>query len=99
MYFVLVDYSKAFDAVDHELCSTLERMAAPRNIISLLKNLYVNQEAQVRVDQHESRWFPIGKVLGRAVRGILSPRLFNIHVLHICGNGYEERVARQWKWT
>ena len=97
MYFVLVDYSKAFDAVDHELCSTLERMAAPRNIISLLKNLYINQEAQVRVDQYESRWFPIGK--GARQGCILSPRLFNIHVLHICGNGYEERVARQWKLT
>ena len=78
--------------MDHELLwSTMDSMGAPRHIISLLKNLYANQEAQVRLDQDESRWFPIGK--GARQGCILSPGLFNVYAEMIMRNAEDKEVG------
>ncbi|CAH2301314.1 Hypothetical predicted protein, partial [Pelobates cultripes] len=46
IYFCFIDYSKAFDCVDHNnMRKVLKEMGVPDNLIRLLKNLYVDQEA------------------------------------------------------
>lgn len=50
-------------------------------LIVLLCNLYCWQEATVRTEYRETRWFPIGK--GVRQRCILSPYLFNLYTEHI----------------
>ena len=48
-YFFFIDYAKAFDYVDHnKLWKTLQEMGIPDHLTSLLRNLYVGQEATVR---------------------------------------------------
>ena len=84
VYFAFIDYTKAFDSVDHELLWSLNNMGAPRHTISLLKNLYANQEAQVRLELGETKWFPISK--GARQGCILSPSLFNLYAEMIIRN-------------
>ena len=49
IYFCFIDYTKAFDCVDHnKLWKILQEMGIPDHLICLLKNLYAGQEATVR---------------------------------------------------
>ena len=49
-YFCFIDYTKAFDCVDHnKLWEILEEMGIPNHLTCLLRNLYVGQEAMVRM--------------------------------------------------
>ena len=49
MYFCFIDYTKAFDCVDHnKLWKILQEMRTSAHIICLLKNLYASQEATIR---------------------------------------------------
>ena len=48
IYLCFIDYTKAFDSVDHKLWKTLKHMEIPDHLTSLLRNLYVGQEATVR---------------------------------------------------
>ena len=46
IYFCFIDYTKAFDCVDHNtLWKILKEMEIPDHLICLLRNLYVGQEA------------------------------------------------------
>ena len=48
-YFCLIDYTKAFDCVDHnKLWKILKEMGIPDHLICLLRNLSAGQEATVR---------------------------------------------------
>ena len=50
----LTDYAKAFDCVDHnKLWKILKEMGIPNHLTCLLRNLYVGQEATVRIG-HET---------------------------------------------
>ena len=45
IYFCFIDYSKAFDCVDHnELWNVLKEMEIPDHLTCLLRNLYAGQE-------------------------------------------------------
>ena len=49
IYFCFIDYSKAFDCVDHnKLWKILQKMGTPHHLTYLLRNLYASQEATVR---------------------------------------------------
>ena len=49
IYFFFIDYTKAFDCVDHKkLWKILKEMGIPDHLICLLRNLYTSQEATVR---------------------------------------------------
>ena len=53
IYFCFIDYTKSFDCVDHnKLWKILKEMDIPDHLICLLRNLYVGQEAIVRL-RHE----------------------------------------------
>ena len=49
IYFCFIDYTKAFDCVDHnKLWKILKEMGRPDHLTCLLRNLYAGQEATVR---------------------------------------------------
>ena len=81
IYFCFIDYSKAFDCVDHnKLWKILKEMRIPDHLTCLLRNLYAGQEATVRTE-HGTDWFQIGKGVHQGC--ILSPCLFNLYAEHI----------------
>ena len=49
IYFCFIDYTKAFDCVDHnKLWKILKEMGIQDHLSCLLRNLYAGQEATVR---------------------------------------------------
>ena len=62
IYFCFIDYTKAFDCVDHnKLWKILKEMGIPDHLICLLTNLYSGQEATVRTGHGTTDWFQIRK--------------------------------------
>ena len=54
IYTCFIDYSKAFDCVDHnKLWEILKKIGIPDHLTYLLRNLYAGQEATVRTG-HET---------------------------------------------
>ena len=76
IYLCFVDYTKAFDCVDHnKLWEILKDMGIPDHLTCLLRNQDASQEATFRTGYGTTDWFQIGK---RVPQGcILSPCLFN----------------------
>ena len=93
IYFCFIDYTKAFDCVDHNrLWKILKEMGIPDHLTCILRNLYTGQEATVRTGHGTTDWFQIGKGVGQGY--ILSPCLFNLHAEYIMRNdGLEEAQA------
>ena len=62
IYFYFIDYTKAFDCVDHnKLWKILKEMGIPDHLTCLLRNLYAGQEATVRTGNGKIDQFQIGK--------------------------------------
>ena len=62
IYFCFIDYTKAFDCVDHnKLWRALTEMGISDHLTCLLRNLYVDQEARVRTLYGTTDWFRIEK--------------------------------------
>ena len=62
IYFCFIDYTKTFDCVDHnKLWKALREMVIPDQLSSLLRNLYADQEATVRILYGTTDWFKIKK--------------------------------------
>ena len=85
IYFCFIDYTKAFDCVNHnKLWKNLQEMGIPDHLTCLLRNLYAGQEATVRTRHGTAGWFQIRK---RVCQGcILSPCLFNLYAEYIFQN-------------
>ena len=78
IYFCFIDYTKAFECVDHnKLWKILQEMGISDYLIHLLRNLYAGQEATVRTGHGTMDWFQIGKGVHQG--SILSPCLFNLY--------------------
>ena len=78
VYFCFIDYSKAFDCVDHnKLWKILQEMGIPDHLTCLLRNLY---EATVRTGDGTTDPFQTGKGVRHGY--ILSPCLFNLYRVH-----------------
>ena len=74
IYFCFIDYTKAFDSVDHNtVWKIVKEMGIPDHLIFLLINLYPGQEAII--------WLHIGKEVPQGY--ILSPCLFNLYAEYI----------------
>ena len=85
IYFCFIDYTEAFDGVDHnKLWKILKEMGIPDHLTCLLRNLYAGQEATVITGHGTTDWFQIGK--GVCQGCILSPCLFNLYVEYIMCN-------------
>ena len=79
IYFCFIDYTKAFNCVDHnKLWKILQELGILDHLICLLRNLYADQEATVRTRYGTTDWFQIGKRVHQGC--ILSPCLFNLYV-------------------
>ena len=97
IYFCFIDYSKAFDYMDHsKLWKILKEMGIPDHLTCLLRNLYASQEASqeatVRIGHRTTDCFQIGKGVHQGC--ILSPCLFNFYEEYIMRNaGLEETQA------
>ena len=61
IYFCFIDYSKAFECVDHNKLENFPRDGNFRSLTWLLTNLYAGQEATVRTGHGTTDWFQIGK--------------------------------------
>ena len=88
MYFCFIDYSKAFDCMDHnKLWKILKEMGIPDHLTCLLRNQYAGQEATVRTGHGTIDWFQIGK-------GVHQGCIFNLYAEYIMRNaGLEEIQA------
>ena len=78
IYFCFIDYTNAFDCVDH---SKLWKILKEMGISDLLRNLYAGQEATVRTRHGTTDWLQTGKGVHQGC--ILSPCLFNIYAEYI----------------
>ena len=81
-YFCFIDYTKAFDCMDHnKLWKIRKEMGIPDHLTCLLRNLYAGQEATVRTGHETMDWLQIGKGVHQGC--ILSPCLLNLHAEYI----------------
>ena len=91
VYFCFIDYTKAFDCVDHnKLWKILKEMGIPHHLTCLLRNLHAGQEATVGTVYGTTDWFQIGKGVRQGC--ILPPCLFNFYAEYIMRNaGLDEK--------
>ena len=61
IYLCLINYTKAYDCVDHKLWKALREMKIPDHLTCLLRDLYVGQEPTVRTLYGTTDWFRIEK--------------------------------------
>ena len=61
IYLCFIDYTKAFDCVDHNKLWKILEMGVPDHLICLLRNLYVGQEATVRTECGTTIFSKFGK--------------------------------------
>ena len=68
IYFCFIDYAKIFDSVEHsKLWEVLKEMGVPDHLIYLLRNLYVGQEATVRMVMEQLIGSKLGKEYDKAL--------------------------------
>ena len=71
--------------MDHnKLWKTLQEMGMPDHITCLLKNLYADQKATVRIRHVTTNWFQTGKGVRQGC--VLSPCLLNLYAVYIMWN-------------
>ena len=76
--FCFIDYTKAFDYVDHsKVWKILREIGIPDHLTCFLQTLYAGQEATIRTGHGTTDWFKIGKGVHQGC--ILSPCLFNLY--------------------
>ena len=79
--YYFIDYTKAFDCVDHKkLWKILQEMGIQDHLTCLLRNLYAGQEATIRTRHGTTDCFKIRKCC------LLSPCLFNLYAEYIMRN-------------
>jgi len=85
IYFCFIEYTKAFDFVDHnKLWKILQEMGVSDHLSCLMQNQYAGQEATVRTRHGTMDGFKIGKGIWQGC--ILSPCLFNFYAEYIMEN-------------
>ena len=91
IYFCFIEYTKAFDCVDHnKLWKILKEMGILDHLTCLLGNLYFSQEATVRTRHGTTDWFQIEKELCQGC--LLSHHLFNFYAEYIMQNAKLEEA-------
>ena len=80
-----IDYTKAFDCVDHnKLWKILKEMRISDHLTCLLRNLYAGHEATIRTRHGTMNWLQTWK--GVCQGCIWSPCLFRFHTKYIMWN-------------
>ena len=97
IHFCFLDYTKAFDCVDHnKLWKILKHMGIPDHLTCLLQNLYAGQEATVRTRHIKMDWFKTGKGVRQSC--ILSRYLFNLYAEFNMWNSRLDESQMEKKW-
>ena len=66
VYMYFIDYSKAFDCVDHQAHpNCLRKMGIPEHMIILLRGLYTDKEGNSKNYYGKTMWFKINKGVRR----------------------------------
>ena len=74
LFTCFVDYTKAFDSVEHQQLRTVMReMGFPK----LIEALYSEQLSAVRTDSGTTYWFSVSKCVRQGC--IMSPQLFSVY--------------------
>ena len=82
IYLCFIDYTKAFDSVDHNKpWKILKVMGIPDHLTCLLRHLFAGQEATVRTEHTKTYWFKIGEGVQQGC--ILSPCLLKLYAEYI----------------
>ena len=77
-FITFIDYSKAFDSVDHHhLFTTMLEFGFPKHLVSLISQLYTEQKATIRWNSEHCPFFDIERGVRQGC--ILSPHLFSIY--------------------
>src|SRR6218665_320831 len=85
VHICFIDYSKAFDCINHELLwKTLLEMGISKHLIQLLNGLYEGQSAVTRTEFGDADRFKIKRGVRQGC--IVPPFLFNL---------YAERIMRK----
>ena len=85
IYLCFISYTQAFDYVDHDkLWKALKRDGNTRPSYCLLRNLYADKKAKVRILYGTTYWFKIEKAVWQGC--VPSPCLFNQYAEHIMRN-------------
>ena len=93
--FCFIDYTKAFDCVNHnKLWKILQETGIPDHLTWLLRNLYAGQE---HLEHGTTAWFQVGK--GVCQGCILTPCLFNLYAEYIMRNAKLDEVQARIKIT
>ena len=78
IFLCFIDYVKAFDKVRHEdLVKLLQNIGADGKDIQIVRNLYWNQEAAVKVEDSNTQWISIRRGVRQGC--VQSTDLFNLH--------------------
>ena len=78
LYLCFIDYSKAFDKVRHDdLFSMLSKLNIDAKDLRILRNLYWEQTAAIRVDNECSKYSTIQRGVRQGC--VMSPDLFNLY--------------------
>lgn len=89
VYACFLDYQKAFDCVDHgKLINILQNMNLDGRDVRIIKNLYYNQIAAVKVEDMTTEYVPIQRGVRQGC--VLSPLLFNIYSEQIFADALDE---------
>ena len=93
IYFCFINYTKAFDFVDHnKLWKALKEMGIQDHLTCLLRKLYAGQEAMVRTLDGTTHWYRIEKGVRQGC--LWSLCLFNLYAKRIMRNvGLDELQA------
>ena len=89
VYLCFIDYTKAFDCVDHTtLLELLQRKGVDAQDLKIVQNLYEQQVASVKLENTETSIVPIGRGVRQGC--VLSPMLFNMYSEVIFQNALDE---------
>ena len=82
IYACFIDYSKAFDTVNHEkLIECLKTTDIDQSDIALIANLYWEQDTKIRIGKEMSESLKIKRGVRQGC--VLSPSQFNLYTEHI----------------
>ena len=88
---VLIDYSKAFDAIDHLiLFKKLQNMNFTKNTIKIICNYLIERYQYVQVEDKRSTLLPM--FFGVPQGSLLGPVLFNLHVTEFADRTYSTTI-------
>ena len=90
LFACFVDYTKAFDSVEHQqLWTVMRKMGFPKRIVSLIEAFYSEQQSAVRTDSGTTYWFCVRKGVRQGC--IMSPQLFSVYTESIMREVEEEQ--------